>query len=75
MDLFPSSGKKKVAPTLLGPLERASLSGPNRVEATFFLPEDGKRSNLRNVVFWTKSKNFILSSAIHHCQNPLQLHF
>jgi hypothetical protein len=26
LDLFPSSGKMKVAPTLLGPFERASLS-------------------------------------------------
>jgi len=43
LDLFPSSGKKMGAPTLLGPLERASLNhllslskGPNRVGAPLF---------------------------------------
>jgi hypothetical protein len=28
---------------------------------------------LRNIRLWTKSKNIILSSALHHFQNPLEL--
>jgi hypothetical protein len=50
--------KKKVTPTLLGPLERASFNhctnGPSKVGATFFLPEDGNRSSFRKVVFLKK---------------------
>jgi hypothetical protein len=45
-------------------------------------PEDGNRSSFRNVVFssfleyrwWTKSKNPVFPSVIHHRQNPLELH-
>jgi len=47
VDHFPSSGKIMVGPTLLGPLERASL---NHCPA-------------------------ILSSAEHHCHNPLELNY
>jgi hypothetical protein len=55
-------------------LRLALSKGPNRVGATFFLPEVGNRSSLRNVVFlkkknigrWTKSINMFLSSEIHH---------
>jgi hypothetical protein len=59
--------------------EVALSKGPNRVGATIILPEEGNRSRTRNVVIlrkirrWTKSKNMILSSAIHYCQNRLEL--
>jgi hypothetical protein len=46
LDLFPSSGKKNVAPTLLGPLERAGLING---------PEDGNRFSFRNVLFSKKT--------------------
>jgi hypothetical protein len=56
-----------VAPTLLGPLERASQGPVIEAKATqqcretpSFLPEDGNRSSFRNVVFlskhWTMDK-------------------
>jgi hypothetical protein len=41
-------------PTVLGSLEKANLGqceGPNRVGVSIPSPEDGIRSNFRNVVF------------------------
>jgi hypothetical protein len=68
-------------PTLLGHLEKPNLNhwSSDRVGAIIILPEERSRSRFQNVVFlrnirgWTKSKNMIISSAIQHCQNPLQL--
>jgi hypothetical protein len=42
LDLFPSSGEGRG----LVPSE-----GPNRVDVSLFSPEDGKRSNFRNLMF------------------------
>jgi hypothetical protein len=58
-----------VAPTLLGPLERACL----------ILLEDEKSSSFRNLCFlrkyskMVKYKNMILSSATRHHQNTFEL--
>jgi hypothetical protein len=75
IDLFPYSGEIMAAPIyLLGPLERAS----SVIGSAIILTEDGNRSTFRNVLFlrnikgWTKSKNMILSRAVHKCQNPLE---
>jgi hypothetical protein len=61
-------------------LTTAISYGVNRAGTDIILLEDGKRSSFRNAVFflenterWTKSKNMILPSAIHHRQNPLEL--
>jgi hypothetical protein len=44
-------------------------------------PENGNKFGFRNVVFfsvlqntrrWTQSKNPVIQSVIHHCQNPLE---
>jgi hypothetical protein len=51
--------------------ETNSSRNPDRVGAAIILHEDGNGASFRNVVFlrnirqWTKSKNKILSSAIH----------
>jgi hypothetical protein len=59
--MFPSSSEVREKPTLLGPFERANLSGfserlalpkrPNSVSVSFPSLEDGNRSRFRNVVF------------------------
>jgi hypothetical protein len=57
VDLFTSSCKIMAAPTLLGPLQRASLDHwshkdpNNRVGAGSVLPEEGNRSSFRNIAF------------------------
>jgi hypothetical protein len=53
LDLFPSSGTMMGARTLLGPLERASLSHWTSERCVF-----------RNVRLWTKSKNTIFRRRI-----------
>jgi hypothetical protein len=50
---------------------------PNRVDVSLPSPEDGNRSSFRNVVFsctwntgrWTKSRNPLILSVVHHRQN------
>jgi hypothetical protein len=52
--------KELASVTGLGSLRLALSKGPNRVGATFFLPEDGNRSIFQYVVFlrkhWTMDK-------------------
>jgi hypothetical protein len=71
---FPSSGKIKAVPTLLCPLERAGLN--HYIQTYKHLrsePVSETSCFLRNITRWTKSKNTILSSAIHHHQKRLEL--
>jgi hypothetical protein len=62
--LFLSSGKQMAVPPLLGP------SIPRPVVQIQFPKHCDFYKNIRQ---WTKSKNVILSSAIYHCQNHLEL--
>jgi hypothetical protein len=44
LDLFPSSGKMKVALTLLGPLERGSLNHWTRINGIILICTEGFKS-------------------------------
>jgi hypothetical protein len=48
LDVFSSSDDGRATPTLLGPLERANLSGWTRVGVSLPSPEDGNTSSFRN---------------------------
>jgi hypothetical protein len=56
--VFPFSDEGTKTPTLLGPLESAGqwlrlarFKGSSKVDVSFPLPEDGNRTDFRNVVF------------------------
>jgi hypothetical protein len=60
-------------------LKLALSKRSNRVGVSLS-PEDGNRSNFRNVVFsktrrWTKSRNQVILSVIQHHQSPLEFIF
>jgi hypothetical protein len=76
LGLLPSSGKKYRTETLAvgppGPGLR--LAEPARVSVLYFLPEDGRRPNFRNVVNfnfllkhrrWTKSKKQFFQEIVY----------
>jgi hypothetical protein len=85
--MFPSSDRIKVkikaVPTLLRPLERKSLDqlflrhpteyGPPLFYMKTETDPVSETLFLENIKRWTKSKNMIYSSAIHHRHNPLEL--
>jgi hypothetical protein len=64
----------------VGSLEKNLSKGPNWVGVFPPSPENGNRSNFRNVVLssfsntgrWTKLKPPVILSVIHHRQNPLE---
>jgi hypothetical protein len=59
--------------SVLSPVMRLAVSKRSNT-----VPQDGNRSGFRNVVFfrsirrWTKSKNMIPPTTMHHRQNPLE---
>jgi hypothetical protein len=76
--VFLTSGEGRETPTLLGPLERATSSleieltfykGPSRVGVSHHSPEDGKRSNFRNLVY-RNYLEFRMMDEVHKPMNP-----
>jgi hypothetical protein len=65
-------GKKKwKTPILLGHLERANLNHWSRIGVSPFLPEDGDRSSLRNVVYCVFS--LLKMRTMDKVQKPISL--
>jgi hypothetical protein len=79
---FLSTDNGRETPILLGPSRRTNSNhhGPNRVDVSLPLPEDGSRSSSRNVVISSYSKfrtmetsrNPVFLSVIYHRRNPLE---
>jgi hypothetical protein len=51
LDLFPSSGEGREAPTLLGPMIEANSKGPKQNICLLPSLKNGNRSNFWNIVF------------------------